>query len=153
LLTDFGCSLEVTSIDERIPKRLSDWFYRSPNRLLLEKEKDGTYHGGRDDLWAAGSLLLEFMLGVEIEDLYGLNDITILRDFKNLDDIKGHFKKYLGFIKELENPSQSSIWFLIMKLLDLDEENRISLQEAIKLIPQFDMQQKKKASRKFFNLY
>lgn len=124
-ITDFGRG--VRSNSPVIEKRKSDFRYRSPQRLAGDN-----FRADEDDAWAAGCLLLEFVKGESIEQLLNLR--TEGGAFASPAILtKEHFNSALCGIRELEDPKEGSLWFVIKGLLSTNEKRRLTPARALKM--------------------
>ena len=125
-VTDFGCGKknddpQTTMID-------GDSRYFSPNRLETFK-LETSFEEEKADLWAAGVSLLQIYKNVFPFKLFD-QPKTFSKIVDQCDS--DFFTKKLNLIKELQNPDEGSIFWVIKSLLDPNPENAFTETQALK---------------------
>lgn len=121
-VTDFGCAQEHAFVRDA---GIGDVRYFSPERINISKGSNSEEIDlVLSDLWAVGVLLLEVMTGKEATEL--------LKYPVSTD--KGGEEHYRNALKEvdiLKRPKEGSVMEVIRGLLEIDPEERLSVDEAL----------------------
>ncbi|NGX43570.1 MAG: hypothetical protein K940chlam7_01868 [Chlamydiae bacterium] len=125
-ITDFGCA-KKSSTPQISPDAIGDNRYFSPGRL--QACKDGvTFDGEEADLWAAGVTLLQIIKNLDPCQLFEMPNQFTHRVQNCTPDF---FQKKARRFAELLTAEESSVWWVIKRLLDPRPITRITAQQLL----------------------
>lgn len=126
LIIDFGCARQLSK-GRLLDKALGDSRYFSPERLELARRLStpvAPLDASMIDAWALGITLLELSLG-----RYPFDQVNFMERVQGWD--RDYFAEKLSQIPELQNPESGSILSIVKGLLELDPDERLSIQDAL----------------------
>jgi len=128
LIIDFGCARQLSK-GRLLDEALGDSRYFSPERIelarkLLHATPVAPLDASMIDAWALGMTLLELSLG-----RYPFDQVNFMERVQGWD--QAYFAEKLSQIPELQNPESGSILSIVKGLLELDPDERLSIQDAL----------------------